>query len=403
VHVTGQPVRYDIGAGNRRLDGFIPVDRRPVDGNPPGEAYPLSLGGVPVPEAAADEIRASHVLEHFGHGLVPTVLAHWASRLKPGGRLRIAVPDFEWIARRYLDGEPINTQGYVMGGQTHADDFHATVFDRELLAELLIEAGLERIGPWVSDAADDASLPVSLNLEGTRPAGPADLSRTTAILSAPRFGPVMHFACAHRAFAGLRIPYQIGQGAYWHQVLAELIERQVADGGELILTLDYDTVFTAEDVRRLHRILTALPELDAVCALQMKRARATALLSLVDADGKARDRAWRAEFDRAAVRVATGHFGCTLFRAAALRSLPRPWFVPTPDAAGRWGDERTDADIAFWQAWAAAGLTVAVAPRVPVGHLAETIIWPGAGLSPVFQATADYNEDGRPAGLMGDT
>ena len=397
------PVRLDIGSGDWRLDGFTAVDRRHG-----GEAFPLRISRLeaPVADGSVDEIRASHVLEHFTHRLCGDVLRAWVRALKPGGRLRVAVPDFEWIARRYLDGEPVNVQGYVMGGHTDANDHHGAIFDREALTEALIEAGLERIGPWTSEQADDAALPVSLNLEGYKPADdatPARLPGTAAILSAPRFGPVMHFACAHRALAALGVPYQIGQGAYWHQVLAELMEGQAADGAEFILTLDYDTVFTAEDVRALFRILRALPEADAVCALQMKRARDTALISLVDSEGKARDRAWRAEFARSALRIATGHFGCTLFRAAAFADLPRPWFTARPGAGGRWGDGRTDADIAFWQDWTKAGRTVFVAPQVPVGHLAETVIWPGDDLTPVFQTTAEYDESGPPAGLMGRT
>lgn len=392
-----EAVRLDLGAGAHRLDGFIPVDR--ASG---GEAYPLAVDGTAIAPGTVDEIRASHILEHFGHGEVVTVLAHWVEALKPGGRLRVAVPDFEWIARHYLDGEPINVQGYVMGGQVDTNDRHGAIFDRESLTEALIAAGLQHIAPWTSEIDDCASLPCSLNLEGIKPWAVLErLEGVTAILSAPRFGPVMHAACAQRAFAQLGIPYQIGQGAYWHQVLAELIEAQLDAGAEFILTLDYDTVFTAADVRELYAILRRLPELDAVCALQMKRARDAALLSMVDSDGESRARAWSAEFDRTAVPVATGHFGCTLFRARALARLPRPWFRAEPSEDGRWGGDKIDADIVFWQDWRRCGNTVSVAPRVPVGHLAEIILWPGEDLKPVFQTTAEYNDEGLPAGLFG--
>jgi 2-polyprenyl-3-methyl-5-hydroxy-6-metoxy-1,4-benzoquinol methylase len=53
-------------------------------------------------DGSVDVIRASHILEHFP-AQVPAVLKHWAAKLKPGGVLKIAVPDFAWIAQAYLD------------------------------------------------------------------------------------------------------------------------------------------------------------------------------------------------------------------------------------------------------------------------------------------------------------
>lgn len=391
----GPEVRLNIGAGESRIDGFTAIDRKAG-----GEAFPLDYA-----DGSIDEIRASHILEHFSHRQASEVLTHWAAKLKPGGRLRVAVPNFKWIAEQYIAGEPINVQGYVMGGHADADDHHGAIFDAELLTEMFLAAGLERIGRWQSELQDDAALAVSLNLEGYKPhAGGPRLNGVSAILSAPRFGPVMHFGVAYEAFANLGISYQIGQGAYWQQVLAELIEGQIAAGADFILTMDYDTVFTAEDVRALYRIMAGLPEVDAVCALQMKRGDdAFALLTIEGDDGKAASRIWRADLNRHAVDIQTGHFGCTLFRGSALRRLPRPWFEPRPDADGRWRGDKIDADIAFWKSWAAAGLRLCVAPQIPVGHLAEVILWPGDDLRPVYQTTGDYNEAGIPAGVMGRT
>ena len=207
-------IKLDLGAGNNPVDGFVSVDRK--NGQ---EVYPL-----PYDDDSVDEIRASHVLEHFSHTQVSEVINHWVSKLRPGGRLRIAVPNFETIVRQYMDNKPVNVQGYLMGGHVDANDHHGCLFDSDVLTEALLASGLERIHQWRSEQKDCASLDISLNLGGYKPSGKYQFcENTTAVLSAPRYGPVMHFRYAFRAFAKSRVPYQICQGAYWHQVLSQTL------------------------------------------------------------------------------------------------------------------------------------------------------------------------------------
>src|SRR5262245_25562758 len=99
---TGDSLRLNIGAGGRSIAGFRDIDR-----DLGSEAYPLD-----VEDGSVEEILASHVLEHFGHGLVGEVLAHWVKKLQPGGKIRLAVPDTEKICTAYLAGQPVNIQGY---------------------------------------------------------------------------------------------------------------------------------------------------------------------------------------------------------------------------------------------------------------------------------------------------
>jgi predicted O-linked N-acetylglucosamine transferase (SPINDLY family) len=152
-------VRLDLGAGKASPPGFTPL------GHGHGsEIYPLSLFA----DNSADEIRASHCLEHFSHRQVPHVLAEWVRVLKPGGLLSIAVPDFAKSAANYLEGGAQPTEGYVMGGQIDEDDFHRSLFDRDRLTRLMLAAGLVSIEPWVSDLKDCAALSISLNLRGRK-------------------------------------------------------------------------------------------------------------------------------------------------------------------------------------------------------------------------------------------
>ena len=60
---------------------------------------------MPYADESVDEIRASHVLEHFPQAQLPAVIADWVRALTKGGKLKIAVPDFAKIAEGYLKGE----------------------------------------------------------------------------------------------------------------------------------------------------------------------------------------------------------------------------------------------------------------------------------------------------------
>jgi len=156
------PIRLNLGAGAVPIQGFTPIDRRTG-----AEVYPLAylVGSV-------DEIRASHVLEHFPQLKVAAVLLDWVATLKPGGRLAIAVPDFDKALELRKAGDP-KWHAYIMGGHSDPNDEHHAIFTAGYLREAMSAAGLVDIEPWTSTVRDCAALPVSLNLVGTKPTGPA--------------------------------------------------------------------------------------------------------------------------------------------------------------------------------------------------------------------------------------
>jgi len=287
---TSGPVRLNLGAGATEIEGYEPIDRK--NGQ---EVYPLECD-----DNSVDIIYASHVLEHFSHTETHKVLAHWMEKLKPGGLLRLAVPDFPWICEHYMDGEAINTMGYVMGGHVDENDRHGALFDREMLIDAMVNAGLERIGSWESEYQDCSALPVSLNLQGYKPATSEKRpTATLAILSAPRFGPVLHMRCGIAGFGPLGIPYEIGQGAYWHQVLSGQIEAALENEAiKFIITCDYDTAFSPDDVMELWRLSNAMEDADAICPLQCKRGTEHVLCGLQDEHGVRQNRIAIAELAR---------------------------------------------------------------------------------------------------------
>jgi hypothetical protein len=379
-----EAVRLDIGCGERCTPGFAPVDIAQGQA-----AWPLAVA-----DASIEEIRASHVLEHFSHREVAAVLADWVRALKPGGRLRVAVPDFETIARAYLAGEPLPVQDYVMGGHVDAHDRHGCLFDAEALTEALRAAGLVGISRWQSEQRDCASLPISLNLQGYKP--PAAWPKVAAVMSVPRLGFNDFWGCALQAFGELRIRVTKHTGAYWEQCLTRAMDEAIKDGAEWLLTLDYDSVFAADDVRALQAAALGHPQADAIAALQVHRTQPTPLLTMAGPDGENTAEVPREVFDAELVPCKTAHFGLTLLRVAALRALPRPWFHGQPNAAGEWSDGRIDPDIGFWRAWEAAGFSLYTAARVPIGHVEAMVRWPGRDMHAIYQHPSDYHDAGKP-------
>lgn len=61
------------------------------------------LGALPFPEGYFQVLYSSHFLEHIPLENVQSVIGEWMRVLQPGGRLRLVLPDFETLARRYLD------------------------------------------------------------------------------------------------------------------------------------------------------------------------------------------------------------------------------------------------------------------------------------------------------------
>ena len=60
------------------------------------------IKGLPVPDASADGVYASHVLEHLSLEDMRTALRYTLRILKPGGVFRLIVPDLRERARRYV-------------------------------------------------------------------------------------------------------------------------------------------------------------------------------------------------------------------------------------------------------------------------------------------------------------
>ena len=394
-------LKLNLGCGAFPLQGYENLDRKNGD-----EIYPLEYA-----TGSADEIRASHVLEHFGHRDTQHIIAEWVRVLKPGGILKIAVPDFEKIAQRYLDGKQQPTEGYLMGGQVDADDYHHALFDREQLESALRDAGLDSIQEWRDSDEDCSGLDISLNLQGTKPKSDQQplpipvamrervLERAKTIgaaMSTPRLGFMDNFFCSFSQLVPIGIELRKHTGAYWGQCLERCIEEWIADGKEWVLAMDYDTLYTRADVESLIRLSIEHEYADAIAPLQASRTKGTPLMTVRGLDGNNLAEVERDFFAPPLSQVATAHFGLTLLRVAGLKRMRKPWFWDRPAGDGTWGEGRTDADIAFWRNWEQSGLSLYLANHIAVGHAELMIRWPGPDLDAIYQHPADFWASGKP-------
>ena len=178
-------VKIHVGCGKRDFgDGWYHVDVHPhshVDSS--------GIGLLTFGKNEIDLIYASHFLEYLEPKKAGYLLGRWHHLLKPGGVIRLAVPDFRAMMRLYIDGQ-YNLQFFLgpIYGQMESDGktiFHKTGYDFDTLLQLLESVGFVDVR-WYNwrdtehsqfDDCSQAYLPhmdktggtlISLNVEATK-------------------------------------------------------------------------------------------------------------------------------------------------------------------------------------------------------------------------------------------
>ena len=216
--------------------------------------------------------------------------------------------------------------------------------------------------------------------------------RVAAVMSTPRLGFTDNFFCVSSALAPHGISPTKITGAFWGVTLARGMD-SVIDTHDVILTIDYDTVFTTKSVEAL-LLLLMHSGYDALAPLQCKRENGSVMFALHGVPPGETHSVEAEWFKKPVQPVKTAHFGLTMIRTEALRRTPRPWFRPEFDDAGQ---QTLDEDLFFWNAFTGAGNKLGVATNISVGHAELMITWPSMtnpkGI--VHQHTTEYWNGGR--------
>ena len=149
---NGAQLHLHIGCGPCYLPGFVNIDAVPV--------HKLDLWldarvGLPQRTASVDSIYCTHVLEHLYHDELLKVLRECYRVLKPGGGVRLIVPNLNSAIRAYVESRPewfggefphhFDSLGGRFSNYMFCDGQHRTAFDFGYMREVLIQAGFPEV------------------------------------------------------------------------------------------------------------------------------------------------------------------------------------------------------------------------------------------------------------------
>lgn len=178
-------MKLHLGCGKRHIPGFIHIDA--IDF--PHVDHIAAIDNLSfISDDTVDLIYNCHVLEHFKRRDVEKVLCEWKRTLKPGGILRISVPDFASLCEIYhrYDKRLELVIGALFGGQDYLYNIHYNVFDYQTLSDILKAVGFTQIRRYDWRETEHASfddysqayiphmdkengIQVSLNIECVKP------------------------------------------------------------------------------------------------------------------------------------------------------------------------------------------------------------------------------------------
>tara|TARA_Y100000591_G_C21784715_1_gene673108 strand:+ start:616 stop:1254 length:639 start_codon:yes stop_codon:yes gene_type:complete len=173
-------IKVHLGAGEINLQGWINIDaNKKSHTHIIDQDFELNNFS----DEALSEVYLCHVLEHFSFNDSAILINKIYKKLKKGGIIRISVPDFEKISEIYnLDRKLQLVKYALMGGQNDKYDFHKSIYDYEVLRNLLKNSNFNNIAIWdhndfgvkIGDWSEgqykvgNKKISISLNLKGMK-------------------------------------------------------------------------------------------------------------------------------------------------------------------------------------------------------------------------------------------
>lgn len=138
-------ININLGCGYSNFgDDWVHIDGGDYEHLDYNDITKLEFG-----DGVVDLIYASHVLEYFDRDDVVLVLKEWYRVLKPGGTIRVAVPDFHSMVKLYMD-DKVKLDGILgplYGKMNMGVDkiCHKTTYDEGSLIHVLGNVGFTNI------------------------------------------------------------------------------------------------------------------------------------------------------------------------------------------------------------------------------------------------------------------
>jgi SAM-dependent methyltransferase len=124
--------------------------------------YRCDVRILPFKTESYDVIFSSHTLEHFSREQLLKLLDEWLRILKPGGELRLILPNLEVAAKDILDGKmSMRTMHILYGEQNELWNYHKNGFTPKSIEELLKSKGMKIKKIWTEE-------PFNLFVEATK-------------------------------------------------------------------------------------------------------------------------------------------------------------------------------------------------------------------------------------------
>jgi hypothetical protein len=134
-------VRFNVGCGGVHKKGFVNIDLNTeadfvCDGR--------DLRPAIIRYGQADEIESDHMLEHVNRTAVPATFRNWIKALKPGGVLRVRVPDARAAMEGFLEADDGAkamdydfAEAVVFGRQAYDGDTHMAAITPNKMKRLI--------------------------------------------------------------------------------------------------------------------------------------------------------------------------------------------------------------------------------------------------------------------------
>lgn len=135
--------RLYLGCGNKYIETFVNIDiMKESKADIISDVRTLKE----FDNNSIDLIYSCHMIEHVSRHEYKSVLKRWYDVIKPGGKIRLALPDLFALSKYYVEhGNIDDVRGCMFGGQKNEFDYHYFGHDFNSLKKDLEEIGFTNI------------------------------------------------------------------------------------------------------------------------------------------------------------------------------------------------------------------------------------------------------------------